>query len=165
MDYLGFNLPSLLALVSAVGLSYYFGCFKRVTNWVEGKRQRAKLLLSLVENFQKEVSTKKESALGFTVNNTDESASVVYERLGKQYILLVPYNRSRVVSMSQFKVELIRDGKQAVDITQQPGIPYMVSAKELGGNKIVITNEETRIKHEYDQCKPPMYGEEVANEE
>jgi hypothetical protein len=161
--YFGFfdNVYSGLATVSVIGLSYYLGFLNNVAIWIEGKRQRGKLLLKLMEGFEKDISKKAPS--GFTVCGTDESASILYERLGKEYIVWTPYNRSKIVSMSQFKVELLREGKQPLDITQQPGIPYTISAAMLGGDGILITNHETDVSHRYDRNEIPMYGDEVIN--
>ena len=118
-----------------------------------------------MENLQQNVKSKADSPLGFTVNNTDQSASIVYERLGEQCIILVPYNRSHIPAMAQFKVELLRDEKSPVDITQQPGIPYLISADALGGIGIRITNQDNGVIKTYDRFRIPMYGIEAMMEE
>lgn len=159
------GLYSGLATVSVIGLSYYLGFFNYVAMWIEGKRQRVKLLLKLIEGFEKGISDNKKAVSVFTVAGTDESASILYERLGKEYVIWTPYNRSKIVQMSQFKVELVRDGRQPLNITQQPGLPYTVSAGMLGGDGILITDQETDVSHRYGRNEIPMYGDEVAQGE
>jgi hypothetical protein len=55
--------------------------------------------------------------------------------------------------MSSLEVFLMKDNK-AEKITQQPGIPYVLSAKQLGGSLIVVTNEESEYS-EY--IEAPQY--------
>jgi hypothetical protein len=154
-----------LVIVTFIGLSCYQGYIGRVSNWVNTKRQKVKLLLSLMDKIKKDVSTEKKEEVSFTVNNTDKSASIVYERMGQQYIMLIPYNRKYVAAMSQFKAELLRKDNKPLDITQQPGIPYIVNADSLGGYAILMTNQETGKSHEYSHDIIPMYGEEIIDTE
>jgi hypothetical protein len=73
----------------------------------------------------------------FSINDTGKSASIKYTRYGKSYILNIPYDRSRISSMSSYTVYLIKNN-QRINITQQSGIPYLVTADELGGNSIEV---------------------------
>ena len=83
------------------------------------------------------------------MNESDMSASIIYEWMWSQYILLVPYSRKHIADMTQFKVELLRDNKDPLNITQQPGIPYLICAKDLGGSPIRIINEDTGVSYLY----------------
>lgn len=147
----------------AIGLSYHMGYLNPLIGWMNNKHQKGKLLLKIVDNLSNPSSTKKSTS--FTVNDSDISASIVYERMGTEYIVIVPYNRTYVAAMSQFKAELLRSNGTPVNITQQPGIPYLVTADELGGYAIKITNQETGLTHEYEFSKAPMYGIEVMDNE
>jgi len=150
-------------LVSAVlGVAYYKGYLSSAYEWVDTRRKHAKLLLNLVDKIQHDIS-KRSSAPTFTVNETDTSATIVYNRMGTDYIVMIPYSRSYVVQMSQFKVELLRPDKEPLEITQQPGIPYTVSAESLGGHAIRITNHETGEVHHYSKDIIPFYGTEVMD--
>jgi len=144
------------------GLSYYKGYFSTARDWFNIRKQRVKMVMSLMKNIQTLAESKKTVA-SFAVNDSDLSASIIYERMGSQYILMVPYSRKYIASMTQFRVELLRYNKEPLNITQQPGIPYIVSSEDLGGSAIKITNEDTGYSYEYTGTKLPMYGEEVMD--
>ena len=152
------------ASIALVGFLHYKGVFSKVKNWVDVRRQRVKMIMTLMENIQ-QVTAAVPKTSSFSVNESDMSASIIYERLGSQYILLIPYSRKHIAHMTQFTVELLRDDKEPLNITQQPGIPYLVSASDLGGSAIRIFNEDTGISHEYIGTAIPMYGEEVLDQE
>lgn len=146
---------------SFIGVSWYYGYFHAVKDWFVTKRNNIKLVMSLMDKITTDVSNKKSAA--FNITDTSKSANIIYERMGQQYILFVPYNRRFVSQMNQFKVELLRENNNPVDITQQPGIPYLTSANSLGGTFIRITNEDSELTHEYGPDEIPYYGEEVMN--
>lgn len=162
MDNLG--VISGIGIIGAIGYAYYRGFFTTVSDWCQMRYNRATMILSLINKIQNDI-TPKNIQVAFSVNDTDTSASIVYERIGQQYIMLVPYNRRYVAAMSQFKVELLRTNNEPVNITQQPGIPYLVSADSLGGYSIRITNQETGTSKEYLHIDIPHYGEEVMDNE
>lgn len=83
---------------------------------------------------------------------------ISYSCLGEKYFIRLPYNPRNKVKMIQFKAELI-SGDKKIDITQQPGIPYLINAKDLCGEKIILTNLETGEYHEYTTA--PLYGIEI----
>lgn len=139
----------------------YFGGYGKLRNWMNVRLQRISIIFSLIENLNQEKSRAKKNTVSFVVNDSDLSATIIYERLGTQYILLVPYNRSYIADMSQFRVELLRNDKEPLNITQQPGIPYMINAGDLGGHSIRITDEETGVSHVYNQVTCPRYGTDV----
>ena len=156
-------LTGSLCLISLLGFSYYKGYISNASTWVTVRGARIKLLLTMINNMQTDSSTINQPIESFTVNNTDASASIIYHRMNQQYTVLVPYNRKYVVPMSQFKVELLRSNDLPIDITQQPGIPYLINASRLGGYAIRITNQETGQHHEYSSEISPMYGDEVID--
>jgi hypothetical protein len=99
--------------------------------------------------------------VSFTISDTDECAILKYERSTALYNLYLPYNRSYVLPMSQFIVELVREQGPPILLTQQPGIPYLITARSLGGTHIRIVNTDTGIVHTYDADTQPLYGDEV----
>lgn len=152
-----------IAVVSFLGFSYYYGYFSAVSNWIKTSCQRVKILITLMDKIKTDISMKKDSMTSFTVNDTDTSATIMYQRLDETYLVLVPYNRKYVAPMSQFKVELLRNNNKSIEITQQPGIPYLVNAENLGGYAIRVTNQETGKFHDYLNDKAPVYCEEVMD--
>lgn len=125
-----------------------------------------KSLLATYEQFKKFYNIIKGNGSGtiettFTTNATGESANLIYSRLGSKYILNVPYNRKYVATMAQFEVYLILKDADPIKITQQPGIPYMVSAKDLGGVIIRIVNHENDTRYDYSENIIPLYGTEA----
>lgn len=135
-----------------------------IRNWFNMRCQRVRLVMSLLDKIKTDISNPSKLQADFIVNEIDTSASIMYERLGEKYIFMVPYNRRYVAAMTQFKVELLREEKPSINITQQPGLPYIVRADELGGYSIKVTNEESGESHCYDTT-PPLYGEEVMYQE
>jgi hypothetical protein len=148
---------TFILLVPVIGLLCYKSYFSKFSQWINSKYQNTKLILSLIDRLN--IENKPQTS--FVINDTDMSANIVYERLANKYILFVPFNRKYIASMTQFKAELLRKNDTPIDITQQPGIPYMVSAKLLGGDSIRITNQETGNYHDYDNI--PGYAEEIMD--
>jgi hypothetical protein len=97
------------------------------------------------------------------INNN--SAMIEYEYFGQNYKLSIPYNRKKLINMSDYKAEFCFNDKPSLNITQQPGIPYILNANDLGGEYIKITNMETGLSHNYDNKKVPMYADELFNNE
>jgi hypothetical protein len=90
---------------------------------------------------------------------------IEYEYFGQKYKLAIPYNRKKLINMANYKAELCFNDKTSVNITQQPGIPYILNASDLGGQYIKITNMETGLSHNYDNKHVPMYADELINNE
>lgn len=86
----------------------------------------------------------------FILNSTGTSALITYYRDNESYQLNIPFNRDLIRKMSGSKVYLIIGNKQ-VNITQQPGIPYSVTAREMGGEKIVIKKGDKIIEFGLDE--------------
>lgn len=143
-------------IASTIGITYYSGLYQRINQQI----RKVKIMLSLVNKLK----TQDQSNQQFTVDCSDTIVTIVYDILGQKYTIKVPYNRSFVASMIDFKAELIRNSDGAkVDITQQPGIPYLVSPTDLDGDVIIVTNTSTGAKYNY--TVPPLYAQEVMEKE
>ena len=77
------------------------------------------------------------SSSKFILNATGVSALITYNRDNESYMLNIPFKRDLIRKMSGSKAYLVKDDQQ-INITQQPGIAYNVTARELGGNKIIV---------------------------
>lgn len=77
-------------------------------------------------------------------------AELPYFYNGQSYTLRIPYKRSQMARMDEYIVWA--DEK---NITQQPGIPYLLNAEELGCEKIRSCNVDTEEVFVYNDA--PMY--------
>lgn len=78
---------------------------------------------------------------------------------------IVPYNRQQVARMSQYVAHLVKDDHSTMDITQYPGIPYSMCAREMGGCFIEVHDQESGHGHVYDGETAPGYCEELIIDE
>jgi hypothetical protein len=111
--------------------------------WIKTKYNKCKTVYTLInsDNF----TTGSE----FQLHPNGKSAIITYNRYGKNYHLYVPYSGMIATEMNRFRAYLIKDssdkkGKKEEEITQQPGIPYMITASDLGGEKIIFRYRDRR---------------------
>lgn len=156
-------LKVILLLVPTCGIIYHRLWLNKVLNWLKSKINKAQLLLQIVNNLNsdKMISSSCKTKDSFKVNDSDASACITYQRLGKEYILQIPYQRSYVASMVSFKAQLLKEDNCFLDITQEPGVPYVVSAENLGGKLIRVINNDTGDFYDYINGSIPMYATEV----
>lgn len=77
---------------------------------------------------------------------TGRAVCITYKRLGKTYLLNIPFSRRDMVRSVGLKVYLIQAGGTELDITQQPGVPYLITAEMLGGIGLkVVSNGQSRL--------------------
>ncbi len=117
-------------MVAGATLYYYR---QSISNW--GLR----LLLKSFESYR---PTDKPS---FTICDTGRSACITYTRMGLTYTVYVPFEKRKVAKLSGIRVYLHKGNGEVVDITQQPGIPYLVTALMLGGDKIRVVGENNTV--------------------
>jgi hypothetical protein len=120
------------------------------------KYQTIKTLLTLINNTS--VVPSKEQIIVKTFNNY---AIIRYELMAQSYYLTVPYNQKYLIKMLGLRAYIIRDQKLCDNITQQPGIPYTVSANQLEADGILIINDDTGESHIYEADQSPQYAIEV----
>lgn len=99
------------------------------------RRQRLALIATLLTH----MLTKQQQ--GAQIVETPSYARITYLRRGRTYHLFVPFRRP-LGGHDQLKVYLLRDGAK-IDITQQPGMPYFVTAAELGGTGYEVYDQTT----------------------
>jgi hypothetical protein len=73
-------------------------------------------------------------------------------------VIYLPKNRELLSKMSLYKVEVeLLDGS-ILDITQEPGIPYLLSLKQFNGKRFIFTSlEEGTIVEKTELDKAPLY--------
>lgn len=115
------------SLIGATALYYYR---QSIVNW--GIRL-------LLDSYR---STDKPS---ITIGETGRFACITYPRMGFTFNVYVPYEKRKVSRLSGIQVYLHKDDGSVVDITQQPGIPYVVTASMLGGTSIRVVGEDKSV--------------------
>lgn len=83
--------------------------------------------------------------------HNDTLARIKYSKYGKNYSIVVPYRNNIISRMLRFEAFLCVDDQQ-YNITHQPGIPYLYSPQQLGGDKIIFKYRDGTIKQfDHDQ--------------
>lgn len=89
----------------------------------------------------------------------DTYIEIPYTHVGSQYKVRLPYNPKLTMHMLNYYVTadtINEDGTISnIDITQQPGVPYLIDAIDLNVNKITAITENNNIYEYID--KIPMY--------
>ncbi len=98
-----------------------------------------------------------ETPPSFTYLSEFKLGRINYEKGGVKHKFYFPYNPIKAFDMSQFQVELIK-GDTSLDITQQLGAPYCLSAKQMGGEKFIVTDKLTN-NMKVEMVEPPMFFE------
>jgi len=160
------NIFGTLIIVMGISISYrrgYLESLIKFPKWITHKYDQIKFYSNLLNNIH--VENKQGLTSHIEILDTDISAKISYNYGPKKFHVFVPYRRDYVINMSQFKVELLNGDQIIQNITQSPGIPYLITASILGGDSIRIINEETSMSYIYDIDTCPMYGMEVFNNE
>ena len=82
------------------------------------------------------------------------SAVIKVNSGGKSHSVYVPYDRKKSTPMLRKKVYLIK-GEEKIDISQKPGIPYIVSAQDLGGESIIVENLDGQVVFKFEKDQIP----------
>ena len=125
-----------------------------------GYQYSKKILNNYIINRVLEELNKKQENEGvlFQPLSRTKSAVIVYKHGGKEHKVCVPYDRSKSRAMLRKQVFLIRDeGEQdRIEITHKPGVPYLLSASEMGGIKIIVIKDNQVVK-EYESNEVPKF--------
>jgi uncharacterized protein (UPF0333 family) len=108
--------------------------------------------------------SKKEDDPKFTslcdgIKINDNAAVITYNE-GKNS-LRVPYDADLVPVMINYEVNLMTATNNFVCITQEPGIPYLCTARQLGGEKIIVIDHENNTSYTYGIDDVPRFCEEL----
>ena len=97
------------------------------------------------------------------ISKSGRCIHIYYEYSGTEYMITVPYSMSSSVDMIQYQMDAIYENGDRVGITQQPGIPYLVSTEDLKCKTLKVINHETDAYHEYKDGTKPYFCEEVCD--
>jgi hypothetical protein len=95
------------------------------------------------------------------VTAVEDALLINYPHLGITYTKITPYDVSRVPYLSSIVMTHISDTGVETDRTQQPGVAYTFSARDLGGGKLIGKNIETGEIFEYLEDQMPLWVEEL----
>lgn len=84
--------------------------------------------------------TKKNNDLEPILSDDAKRLTIPYQKNNQFYSITVPYDLMTILPMKDLEATLHK-GDIHIPITQQPGIPYISSATDLGGDSISIRNK------------------------
>ncbi len=123
---------------------------------------RSKLELYVIDKVIKKLDEMTETEeIKFQPFKRAQSAMVVFDHGGKQHRICIPYDNTKSRHMRRKKVYLIRKGDK-IEITHKPGIPYLLSSKDMGGDKIIV-EKDSKVVQEYGIEDVPNYLEHPNN--
>ena len=109
------------------------------------------LVTTLISSrIKSEIEERTERKSSFNLYQDNKVAVISYSRFGKEYQLHTPYDPKMNLHMEKFRVYVVLSdagSTDAIEITQQPGIPYLLPASEYGGVKYLVVNKETNATH------------------
>ena len=118
-----------------------------------GKRRLEEYIVQRVmEDLDRRMKLEEEEQLFKPIHSN--SAQIKVKHAGKSHAIYVPYNRRKSTSMLRKRVYLIKEGEK-IDISQKPGIPYLVCAKDLGGERIIVENLDGDVVKTYKEDEIP----------
>ena len=142
---------ALVFIFAAVAVYYRHTIVQGMT-WIRNKYERIVFIARMLNNI---AESQKPAQASFVINDSDQSATVVYKHNGMNYSLFVPFDRSYAIKMASIQAQLLHNDGTKVDITQEPGIPYLCKASELDGKSITVYNMNTGTTHTYlADCAP-----------
>lgn len=77
------------------------------------------------------------------LNYNRTSARLNYTHKGKEHILYIPYDKKLLRKVGYTVFHELNETK--VDITQEPGVPYLVTANMLGGGEIKVYKDDELV--------------------
>ena len=137
-----------IGVITSVGIVSYYGYYYL--------RRR---LSSHIVNKVKEKFDEMQDGEGVTFKPLERSSSALisFTHGGKQHKISVPYNRAKGRKMARKKVFLVREDDR-VEITHKQGVPYLLSAEDMGGTSIVV-EKDNNVVGEYKIDQIPNYLE------
>lgn len=83
---------------------------------------------------------RKDRKESFTLLNGGKVARVLIDRNGTESYVYLPYDRRKMARNVGKEVILVKDGERT-NITQHAGLPYFVTAQQLGGDYVEIHSD------------------------
>lgn len=119
-------------------LAFEHGYLDHFESVIQLKRM-AKTVFGLLDIWL--ASQRKKVEVNVAHNKSKLSISISYTIHGQKALINVPYNRTKASRMKMWNVFLIPKQGNPIPITQPTGIPYMCSARMLGGEEIMAIHK------------------------
>ena len=122
-------------LIAGTGMVTYFGYY-----YVKNKLNTYiinKVMSKLGENMENNQSFKLIGA---------DAALISFEHGGKSYYITTSYNRRKGRNMARKEVYLVGFDENRTNITHKQGIPYTLTANDMGGKEIIVIKDGELIK-------------------
>ena len=100
----------------------------------------------VLEEVQKACKAQDDEGITFESLEPCKAAVIHYRYGGQQYKMVVPYDKTKARQMARKEVILIKQNENIINITQKQGIPYLLSASDMGGIKIKVTKDDEELK-------------------
>ena len=77
----------------------------------------------------------------------DGNAVITFERAGTQWTMTLPHDRRKIARHAETRVFLVKhdDNSADLEITHYPGLPYLATARQLGGIGYRVCREGKEI--------------------
>lgn len=76
------------------------------------------------------------------LNETRKSCSITFTHRGQEQIVWLPYQARLLPKMNRYQVLLEKSDGDVIDVTQCPGVPYLVTPAMLGGSRARIHDRD-----------------------
>ena len=123
-----------LLIVSA---PYLWSRTLSVRQWFKN-RFLPSIFLSLYQRIAKVKST----MASFVICDTNRSACITFEHLGRNLILFAPYEVRSKVKMSQHRIFIVKQGFET-EYIHPAGVPFLVTPNQLGAEKVIVRHKNT----------------------
>ena len=97
------------------------------------------------------------------ISKSGKCLHIYYDYMGKEYMITVPYNGLSSIDMIQYEMFAVYESNEFINITQQPGIPYLINTTNLNCEILKAINQETDVFHNYIDKETPLYCQEICD--
>jgi len=162
ISFLSFVLNTI-SLVFFISIIAYLVIISKVLESFESYRQIKAIFRNVKTALDTFAGIKSSSDYGkstskVVLNSKRKSASVMCERMGKKYMLTLPYRSELATRLANYKMILIKEQngqKTEYDVTLPPGILYSFSAEDLGGDKLILRSPDNVDKGFFSKNEVP----------
>lgn len=90
----------------------------------------------------------------FKISPTGKSVTISFIYHNRKYNVFLPFDKSLISKYSGYQFYLETNDK-ITEISQKPGIPFLVTADQLGGTSIIVQNVEDDICMKFNENQIP----------